>query len=96
LVDFVRVQPDQVLDSWKCGELGFGHPAEREEHGAEPNLLYVGLVRVLSDDLLDRELPPRFYVPAQPHQAEPAAAQQLHLLETVGKAVPEGVLFLFG
>ena len=85
-----------MLDAGTIGEFLLWRTTKLEEVSAEPNLLYVGLVRVLSDDLLDRELPPRFYVPAQPHQAEPAAAQQLHLLETVGKAVPEGVLFLFG
>lgn len=96
MVDFIGVQSHQIFHSWKFGEFWFGHPAEGEEHGAEPNLLDVGLVGVLGDDLLDRELAARFDVPAQPDQAEPAAAQQLHLLETVGEAVSEGVLFLLG
>ena len=53
----------------------------------------MGLVRVLSDDLLYGELTTRFYVTAQPDKTEPTATQQLHLLETVRKTLTESVLF---
>jgi hypothetical protein len=94
LVYFVGIEPNQVLDSWKARKLRLGNSSEREEHGAEPNLLDVGLVSVLGDDLLNGELPPRLYVLAEPHQTESSSTQQLHLLETVRKTVSKSVFLL--
>lgn len=96
LVDFIAVHPGQVLDAGEFGKLGFGDAPQRKEIGAEPDLLDMGLMGVLSDNLLDCKLFPTFYVFAQPHQTEPSPPQQLNLLKPIGESFPECLLLLFG
>jgi hypothetical protein len=91
LVDEVVVEFDQVLNARAGGEFLLGRAAELEEVGAEPDLLYVGLVAALGDYLLYRVLLVALLVLPQPHQRKTATPEQLYLLETVGEAVAEGV-----
>lgn len=85
----MRVEAAKVVDADVVLELLPRLAALLEEVGPEPDLLQVRLVRVLSQDLLDRHLPLRRTVHAQPHKAEPAAAQQPHAPEVLGEAIAE-------
>ena len=67
LVDLIRIQSDQVLYSWESRVLWLWNSSETEEHGPEPNLFDMSLMRILRDDLLDSELSSAFDVFALPN-----------------------------
>ena len=62
--------------------------------GAEPDLLDVGLVRVVRQNLLDSVDFLRLLVLAEPDQSESSAPEQLLFLEVVGKPISELVPLL--
>lgn len=74
LLDFVVVHDEDVVDSRVGLELLPGSPI-LEEVVAEPNLLQVGLILVVGEDLLHRVGFFRLLVEPHPHQGEPSPSE---------------------
>lgn len=95
LVDEVVVEFDQVLYAWAAGEFLFRSTSELEEVCAEPNLLYVGLMAALGNNLLYCVLLLAFLVLPKPNQTKPTPPKQFNLIETIRETISKGIaLFL--
>lgn len=89
------VEPAEIVDSCCLLEFFPGLSALVEEVGAEPDLLQVGLVRVLTQDLLHGDSSAGAAVHGQPDQTEASPPQQSYPLEFIWETLTElAVLFV--
>lgn len=93
-LNLVGIQLADIVDADVVFELLSGVTALLEEVGAEPDLLEVGLVRVLSEDLLDGNFSLAASVDAEPDYAEASPAQECHPFEFLREPVPEFLILL--
>ncbi len=68
--------------------------SQSKEVISKPDLFQMGLMRILSQNLLNRQLPSRLLLNPQPNQTKPSSPQQPSLNKMAGKPIPKVLILI--